>query len=424
MRFFLVSVFTGLTLSACAELPPVDRDISRAMEVADPRGRLDLLRRQGEEIVGTRFVGGNKVELLRNGPATYAAMTTAINAARHRIDMESYVFDDVEGGRFADLLLTKRAQGLEVNLIYDAWGSFETQASLFDRLRQGGVHVVEYNPLSPAAPAGLELNHRDHRKLLMLDGAVAFVGGVNISKVYRNRPSQTDDPDKLPWRDTQIRVEGPIVAEFERLFMEAWHDQKGDPIPEPPPPPPQPRGDLLVQAIGGTPDRERPVIYRTLLVTIALARTSIHLTTGFFVPTPALAQALKHAAKRGVDVVLILPSHSDSTMSIQAGRAYYEDLLEAGIKIYERENVVLHAKTAIVDGVWSAVGSANLDWRSVLFNNELTAVILGSSFGNQMETMFREDIAASKKIDPATWSDRPFGERLDELSSRLLEYFL
>ena len=395
------------------------------MQEADAPGRLAIFRREGERIAPTKFVDGNAVELLRNGPATYQAMADLIAGARQRIDMESYEFDTVEGGKFADLLLARAAQGITVNLMYDAWGSFETPSSLFDRMRQGGIHVVEFSPFDPAAFATLDLNRRDHRKLLVVDAAVAITGGVNISEVYENRrrQPQTDDPDRQPWRDTDIRLQGPAVAEFERLFVTAWREQKGPPLPDVVTLPTR-FGELQVQAVNGSPIDHRPLIYRTLLVAITLARSSIHLTTGFFVPTPDLEDALESAARRGVEVELILPSQSDSAMALAAGRARYEDLMDAGVRIFERQDVVLHAKTAVIDGMWSTVGSSNLDWRSVVENAEINAVVLGSAFGGQMDEMFTEDRARSNAIDPARWAERPFGERLHEWTAQWLDVFL
>lgn len=412
-------------MAACAQLPAVDADIVRANETADPHGALDLMRRQDERISHHKFVDGNAVELLRNGKATYAAMMAAIGQAKQRIDMESYLFDEVEGGKFADALIAKRAEGLEVNLIYDAWGSQDTPAALFDRLRQNGVNVLEYNPLAPDAV--LDLNQRDHRKLLVVDGAVAILGGVNVDQVYENRRRRgvhTDDPDKLPWRDTDVRVQGPVVAQFEDEFMATWRAQKGAPIGEPPPTPTTRYGDALVAAIDGAPDDGRPLIYRTLVVAITLARKSVHLTTGYFVPTPDIDKALRRAAERGVDVSIVVPGHSDSSAALEAGRAHYEDLLEAGVHIYERQGAVLHAKTAVIDGAWSAVGSSNLDWRSVIFNNEIDAVILSDGFGREMEAMFADDVAHSKEIERDAWERRPFDERLDEWWARMVEFML
>jgi cardiolipin synthase len=260
---------------------------------------------------------------------------------------------------------------------------------------------------------------------LVVDAAVAITGGVNISEVYENRHSQpqTDAPDRQPWRDTDIRLQGPVVAEFERLFVTAWREQKGPPLPDVVTLATR-FGELRVQAVDGAPIDHRPLIYRTLLVAITLARSSIHLTTGFFVPTPDLEDALESAARHGVDVELILPSRSDSTMALAAGRARYADLMEAGVHVFERQDAVLHAKTAVIDGVWSTVGSSNLDWRSVVENAEINAVVLGGVFGGQMEQMFAEDLARSNAIDPARWAERPFGERLHEWTAQWLDVLL
>ena len=180
----------------------------------------------------------------------------------------------------------------------------------------------------------------------------------------------------------------------------------------------------MVQAIDGAPDNGQPLIYRTLLATIALARTSVHLTTGFFVPTPDLTRALEAAARRGVDVQVIVPGRSTSAAAVAAGRAKYGDLLEAGVKLHEFQGRILHAKTAVIDGAWSAVGSSNLDWRSTVWNNEIDAIILGGDFGGRMEAVFRSDVAASKTIGLANWRRRSLGERVQELKAKLVEELL
>ena len=417
-----------LALAGCASLPAVDADIAAAARTNnDPSGTLDLMRRQEERVTHIPFVAGNAVTLLTDGQQTYAALAAAIDGARQRIDMESYEFDPVEGARFGDLLLAKRAQGVEVNLIFDSFGSLDTPASLIERLRQGGVRVLEYHPVGFFTGLPLDLNRRDHRKLLVVDDAIAITGGVNINQVYdirrQTRRGRPVDPAKLAWRDTDVRIEGPVVEQFERIFEQTWKGQHGPPLP-PPPPPATRRGDALVQAIDGTPSRHRTLIYRTLLVTISLARTSIHLTTGFFAPTPDLDHALEAAARRGVDVEIVVPAHSSSATVIAAGRAHYEDLLEAGVKIFERRGVFLHAKTAVIDHAWATVGSANLDWRSVIYNNEINAVILDRGFAQRMEALFADDVAASRPIDPQTWARRSWIERIKEKSARAFEFLL
>ena len=339
--------------------------------------------------------------------------------------MESYEFDAQAGGAFSALLLAARARGVEVNLIYDAWGTLNTPAAVFERLRQGGVRVLEYNPLLPNSRVPVEPNKRDHRKLLCVDGRIAITGGVNISRVYENRPGHyAADPDNAAWRDTDVRIEGPVVAQFEHYFMETWRDQHGPPLPPPPPTPGTLRGPALVQAIDGAPDNGHPLIYRTLVAAIELSRRSVHLTTGFFAPTPDLARALEATARRGVDVQIVVPGRSDSDAALAAGRADYAELMRAGVRIHERLYRILHAKTAVIDGVWSAVGSSNLDWRSVVWNNEIDAVIIDPAFGAKMEAMFADDVAASRTIDPVAWRHRPLGERLHEWGASLIQSLL
>ncbi len=412
-------------LAGCAAEPPpgVSPDLLAARAGADPARGLDLMRQQGERFAKVPFLPGNRVELLVDGPASFAALAEAIRSATTRVDMETYEFDDAAGAEFGDILLAARSRGVEVNLIYDAWGAVDTAPALFDRLRRGGVRVLEYNPLTPNARVPVNVNARDHRKLLCVDGRVAITGGVNITRAYE-KPRDAANPEEAGWRDTDVRIEGPVVAQFERYFMETWRRQKGPPLTEPPPAPPPYADGVTVQAIDGAPDDGRPLIYRTLLAAIALSQRFVHLTTGFFVPTPDLMRAITTAARRGVDVQLIVPVHSDSKGAVAAGRAKYGDLLEAGVHIHEFQGRVLHAKTAVIDGAWSAIGSSNLDWRSTIWNNEIDAIILDAKFGAQMAAVFDADIAASKTIDLADWRRRGVSERLEELRAKLVEELL
>jgi Amidase/PLD-like domain len=237
---------------------------------------LDLLRQQGERIARKPFASGDELELLRDGPATYAAMSAAIRSASAASTWKATSSRTVKA-RFADLLLARRAVGVEVNLIYDAWGSHRTGAALFDRLRKGGVRVLEYNPLAPNGRVPIDINRRNHRKLLIVDGAVVITGRVNITRVYENgaAPAVESDAEKLPWRDTDVRIKGPVVAQFSALFMETWREQRGPRIPEPPATPGLTSGSVLIQAIDGAPEDRRPLIYRTLVAAITLARKSV-----------------------------------------------------------------------------------------------------------------------------------------------------
>ncbi len=432
IRKLLLAMLAAAFLAGCASEPPpgVSPDLLSAQAGADPARSLELMREQGERFAHQPFLPGNRVDLLINGPASFAALANAIRSARTRIDMESYEFDDKAGGSFADLLLEARRRGVEVNLIYDAWGALDTSAALFDRLRRGGVRVLEYNPLAPNARVPIDVNARDHRKLLCVDGRIAITGGVNISRAYQNMPGQNTpaqhsaDPYDEAWRDTDVRIEGPVVAQFEQYFMETWRQQKGPALADPPHAPRAIPGGTRVQAIDGAPDNGQPLIYRTLLAAITLSQKSVHLTTGFFVPTPDIMRALRAAAKRGVDVQVIVPGRSTSDAAVAAGRAKYGDLLEDRVKLHELQGRILHAKTAVIDGAWSAVGSSNLDWRSTVWNNEIDAIILGTEFGSQMEAVFRADVAASKTIDLAAWRRRGLVERGREIRAKLVEELL
>lgn len=282
------------------------------------------------------------------------------------------------------------------------------------------MDVLEVNPLRPNARVPLDLNHRDHRKLLVVDGTVAITGGVNADGVYGNRPgTHTTDPAKMAWRDTDVRIEGPTVAQFQQIFLQTWREQKGPPLDPPPPTPADRQGEAKVQALDGTPE-----LYDTTLAAISLAWRSVHLTTGYFVPTPELAYVLKRAVRRGVDVEIVVPGSSDSALAMAAGRASYEDLLEAGMRIFERQGEVLHAKTAVIDGTWCMVGSSNLDWRSAVLNNEVNAVVLHRHLGDELEALFRTDLAAFREINRRDWTSRPLGERFDEWGARLFQQFL
>jgi cardiolipin synthase len=390
-------------------------------------GDLDILDKQTvleQQIGGSALVIGNKVTLLQDGPATYAAMFAAIRAAKDHINVESYIVEEGEVGRqFADLLLERQAAGVQVNMIYDSIGAFGTDKAFFDRLSQAGVQLVEFNPVNPLVSKKLWApNHRDHRKLLVVDGAVAFLGGINISNVYSSGSwvHRHEGTAERGWRDTDVQIEGPVVAEFEDLFRKTWEKQHGKPLAQKTQAnAPLPKGNDIVRAIGSTPDDAFSLIYLTLVSAITNAERQVYITNAYFVPDPQLLKALIDAARRGVDVRLVLPGHSDSAAAFHAGRSYYTQLLEAGVKVYERRGALLHAKTAIVDGVWSCVGSSNLDWRSALDNDEINAVIVGREFGMQMQAAYAKDIEASDAIDLAAWKSRPFTSRMKEIGARL-----
>ena len=376
------------------------------------------------EIVGSPLVAGNKVELLIDGPATYDAMFAAIEGAQNHINMETYIIEDDEiGQRFSALLIAKQQSGVQVNLMYDSVGSLATPKTFFAPMKESGVNVLEFNPVNPlVARKGWQVNQRDHRKLLIVDGQIVFVGGINISSVYSSGSfggSRNIDGTQ-PWRDTHLRLTGPVVGEFQKLFMDAWNNQVGPPLatldyfPDTGSP-----GKEVVRAIGSSPEEAYSQIYATLLSAINSAETQVFLTNAYFVPDPQLLTALKEAVQRGVDVRLLLPGKTDSALVFYASRSYYDEMLSAGVKIYERQDALLHAKTALIDGVWSTIGSTNLDWRSFTNNHEVNAVLLGQEFGAQMQAMFEKDLESSRLITLETWRKRSLAARIMERAARV-----
>ena len=457
LRRAAIAMCCLLANAGCATLPDTDELIARhagqtarfenargplsakrsaavLAELKRKSGDLDILDKQialEQAIVGSPLVMGNKVTLLQDGVTTYAAMFAAIRGAKDHINLESYIIEDDHIGReFADLLLVQQRRGVQVNLIHDSFGSIGTPQAFFDRLTQGGIAVLEFNPINPLAlKKGWRINHRDHRKLLVVDGRVAFLGGINISSVYSSgsasKRAATKPEDSVAWRDTDLQIEGPVVAELQKLFLETWEKQKGKALaPKQYFPTLMPQGADIVRAIGSTPDDPYSQIYLTLISAIGNAEKQVLLTHAYFVPDPQLLKSLTEAAGRGVEVTLILPSHTDSGATFHSGRSHYTALLKAGVKIHERRDALLHSKTALIDGVWSCVGSTNLDWRSFLDNDELNAVVIGREFAQQMQAMFKKDLDASEAILLEQWEQRSLMFRIKEWFSGFIQRLL
>jgi len=396
-------------------------------------GDIDILEKQmalEQAIVGSPLILGNKVTLLQDGAATYAAMFAAIRQARDHINLESYIIENDEIGlQFADLLLECQGRGVQVNIIYDSVGGFSTPRTFFDRLKLAGIAVLEFNPVNPLnAKTPWLLNNRDHRKILIVDGRTAFIGGINISSVYSSgsvlprsgKETGQTSTNSVAWRDTDLQLDGPVVGELQKLFMATWEKQRGKPMAAKDYfPVLKAQGPDMVRAIGSTPDDPYSLIYLTLISAIGNAEKEVYLTNAYFVPDPQLLKSLTDAAARGVDVRLILPSQSDSKIVFYAGRSYYTGLLEGGVKLYERKGALLHSKTAVIDSVWSTVGSTNLDWRSFLDNDEVNAVILGRPFAGKMKEIFANDLAASEAIDLKSWQQRALRFRFNEWMARV-----
>jgi cardiolipin synthase len=400
--------------------------IDRLKRTANPTDLLERHNAALELVSETPLTKGNKVSLLSDGPATYEAMSRLIEGAKDHINLETFIIDaDEVGHRFSDLLLKKQAEGVQVNLIYDAFGSIGDPASFFKRLRDAGIHVLEINPINPFKVEGTwRLAHPDHRKLLVVDGTVAITGGINISSVYSSKPSDRDERgnDQPAWRDTDIQIEGPAVAECQKLFIDTWDRDGGEKLPDRNYfPVLRDKGDYLVRVVGNTPGQSNRITFIAYVAAFTFAERSIHLTNAYFVPDEQILDALSNAAARGVDVKIIIPATSDSSMALHAARYNYSALLKAGVKLYERRKVLLHAKTAVIDGVWSTVGSTNLDSWSLQNDDEINAIVLSREFADEMEALFAADLKESDEIKRAEWKARPF---LDRMKERFAHFFV
>ena len=379
---------------------------------------------------GAPLVEGNLVRILCDAAENFPAWMDAINSAERIIYFECYIIsDDETGRRFADALAAKARDGVKVRLLYDWIGCWRESGSRYYRgLREAGVEIRCYNPPKIDSPFGWL--SRDHRKMLAVDGRVGFVTGLCLSARWEGDPAKGIDP----WRDTGVQLEGPALADLESAFAEVW-DATGDPIPpgEFTPPASMPvRGDVALRVIPTAP--ATTAVYRLDLVMSSIARKTLWLTDAYFVGIPPYVQALCQAARDGVDVRLLVPGGSDVPLVSPLSRSGYRPLLEAGVRVFEWNGTMLHAKTAVVDGLWARVGSTNLNLQSWMGNYELDVAVEDAGFARQMEAIYIEDLSKATEIvlskrsqgaahrapgwrahpSPSPPARRQFGSRRDE----------
>lgn len=405
----------------------VDQRLDERHSTEHVRELIDAFR----ESAAAPLVAGNRVTLLVDGPQTLKAIRAAIESARDHVHLETYIFADDEIGRaLRALLIRRRQEGIEVRVLYDAIGSVTTPAAFFEPMRQAGVEVLQFRPLNPTRTLPWKINNRDHRKIVVVDGRVAFTGGINISGAYASASTSRPGPEagqEEAWRDTHVQMEGPVAAQFQKLFLQTWERAGGklDSGSAHYFPPLAPSGAELVAAVatnGG--DSDETTIYNTYAAAIGHASRRLWMTQAYFAPDPALRRALIAAAVRGVDVRVIVPSFTDSALIFYASRKDYDELLKGGVRIYEQRYAMLHAKTMVIDTALSMVGSANFDIRSFLHNNEVNAVIVGSEFAERMEALFDRDLHDTRELKLENWRKRPWLDRFKEFTSSLFSYWL
>lgn len=354
-----------------------------------------FLREQAfERIADAPLIDGNEVRLLIDAAENYPAWLDAIDSAEKYIHFESYIIHEDEQGRlFADRLIAKARQGVRVRLIYDWLGGFgKTSRRFWKRLESEGIEIRCYNPFDILRPLGWI--NRDHRKVISIDGKVSFVTGLCVGKMWTGYPEKN-----IPaWRDTGVMVRGKAVAEIEGSFAEIWA-MLGDALPDdemvsaeniPD------EGDTSVRVVAGHPGNAR--LYRLDQLFGSLAQETMWLSDAYFAGTDAYVETLRSAAAAGVDVRLLVPSANDIFVMSAISRSGYRALLESGVRVWEWNGPMMHAKTAVIDGFWSRVGSTNLNISSWVGNAEIDVVIEDREFGRRMQEMYLEDLANSTEI--------------------------
>ncbi len=404
-------------------------------ERADPEGRLETERvlettlaspleralfRVGSRLTHLRATSGNRVDVLVDGDVAYDRLGEAIDAAKHHVHAEYYLIrNDATGRWFRERLVAAAQRGVIVRLLMDGYGCYPLGAGWRHPLHRAGVSVGEFLPMRSVLLQPVNL--RNHRKIVVVDGHVAFTGGFNIGDEYRGQM-----PGVGRWRDVQLRIEGPAASELERVFFQDWAFATREPIPpgdyfarDPPA-----CGDATIAIVPSGPDTHTEAIHRLFFGAIVGAEREVLVTTPYFVPTESLMVAMELAALRGVDVKLLLPARSNHRVTFHAGRSFYSPLLDAGVDVLEYVPGIVHAKTLVADGKVALVGSANMDLRSFRLNFEVHALVHDPTTAATLCEAFRSDALSSRKVDAQAWRNRDWSLRVKEGASRLVSPLL
>ncbi len=357
--------------------------------------------------------------LLRSGKDFFADLFLALELATTLICLEFYIIRADQTGRQLAAILQRAVQrGVKVELLYDYIGSFDTPSNFFSALEQHGIRCVAFNP--PPFRNGLSwFDKRDHRKIAVIDCRLAYVGGLNIGDEYAGIDSARS------WQDMGLSLQGPAAWELHRLFRENWQEASGLlSLPCPSSPTSPVGGDAAVAIVNGGPHHNRSRIRDAFLLGMASAGASIRIETPYFIPGLRFLRAMLRAVRRGVEVEIILPERSDVPLVRLVNRSYYVALLKGGIKVYERQGTILHAKVMLIDSSWAVVGSANLDQRSFHRNYEVSVIVASPEFGRQVEELFRAELASSRPVQLAEHERRSWLIRWLERLLLPLNWFL
>jgi cardiolipin synthase A/B len=408
----LATVFAAL---AVVNLQTGEKQITQrvvhAYNVADPQ----FLRAMGV-LLGPALVHGNRTTTLLNGDEIFPAMLQAIRSASKSITFETYIYWSGEIGReFADALAERARKGVKVHVLLDWIGSQKMGESYLDTMREAGVEIEKYHP--PHWYTLDKLNNRTHRKLLVVDGSVGFIGGVGIADKWRGH---AQDPDH--WRDTHYRIEGPAVAQMQAAFTDNWTKVTGNVLHTVEYfPPLQEAGPQFAQVFKSSIDGGAESMHLMYLLSIAAASKTIQLSMAYFVPDDTALQALVDAAQRGVKVQILLPGpHTDAALVQRASRAKWGAAMKAGVEIYEYQPTMFHCKVLTVDRLWVSVGSTNFDTRSFRLNDEANLNVYDRNFAERQAAIFDEDLKHARRVTYEEWAARPLTEKLWERTIALV----
>ena len=405
----LVGVFLFQNLTAGEK--KIEQQLPKLYESDDAEFRRSL-----SSLLGPPIVEGNKVDTLLNGDQIFPAMLSAIRSAKTTITFETYIYwSGTIGPEFVDALVERAGAGVRVHVLLDWVGSVKMQESLLHAMERGGVEVRRFH--EPHWSNWNKLNNRTHRKLLVVDGRVGFTGGVGIADQWRG---QARNPDE--WRDSHFRVEGPVVAQMQAVFLDNWMRATGKVLHgEAYFPALKPVGQMAAQMFSSSPSGGSESMQLMYLLSITAARKTIDLANSYFVPDELTIKTLIDAARRGVKVRVLTPSgHIDSEVVRKASRGSWGPMLEAGIEIAEYQPTMYHVKGLVVDGLFSSVGSTNFDSRSFRLNDEANLNVLSADFGRVQQQVFAADWSKARRISLEQWQERPFSERMLERLASLL----
>jgi cardiolipin synthase len=389
----------------------IERRIERLYSLEDPRFAHEL-----GVLLGPAFIEGNRNQVLRNGDEIFPAMLAAIRSGKTSINFETYIYwSGAIGQEFADALAERSRHGVKVHVLLDWVGSAKVEKSLVDKMQAAGVEIRKFHP--PHWSHLGRMNNRTHRKLLVVDGRVAFTGGVGIAPQWTGN---AQDPEH--WRDTHLQVEGPVVAQMQSVFLDNWIKVTGDVLHGPDYfPALQPTGTARAQMFSSSPAGGSESMQLMYLLAITAASRTIDLSAAYFVPDELSIHALLDAMRRGVKLRIVVPGKNmDSETVRRASRGKWGPLLLAGAVIAEYQPTMYHCKVMIVDGLLVSVGSTNFDNRSFRLNDEATLNIIDADFGKAQTVIFEADLAESRVVDYAQWKDRPLRERFGERFAALI----